>query len=293
MKTKVLALLLTLVSITVFGQQRPPLMVLAFANPETIVLGESSTLTANASGGTGNYDYTWEPKEGLSTPNEQTTIATPTEAGTMIYLITVYDGQTSVSAEVTVTVNNATPTLCPAPDNFAGVSYYDDGELGATLSWDRANYEFTLDRFEIYRSQDELNYELVQRIVNTPSITHYQCNDLVKYPGEYYYRIFAYYQDGCISDYIEIAVTVLDYTAVKEHVTNQVAIYPNPSSGKVVVASEAMQQINIVNSFGQTLRQIQTESNNVTIDLSVYGKGMYMLMIQTDNGITAKKVIIE
>ena len=184
-------------------------------------------------------------------------------------------------------------TVCPGPENFAGVSYYDEGEIGATLSWDRATYEFTLDRFEIYRSLDGINYEMVHRIVNTPSITHYQCNDQVKAPGDYDYRIIAYYQNDCASDDIEITVTVLNYTSVEEQVANPTAIYPNPTTGKVVVASEDMQQIDIVNSLGQTLRKIQAESDYVTLDLSVYGKGMYMLMIQTDNGVTAKKVIVE
>lgn len=183
--------------------------------------------------------------------------------------------------------------VCPGPDNFAGVSYYDEGEIGATLGWDRAIYEFTLDRFEIYRSQDGINYKMVQRIVNTPSITHYQCNDEVKAPGDYFYRIVAFYQDDCASDPIEITVTVLNYTTVEEQVANPVALYPNPTTGKVVVVSEGMLQINIVNSLGQTLRQLQTESDNITLDLSVYGRGMYMLMIQTGNGVTAKKVIVE
>jgi hypothetical protein len=220
-------------------------------------------------------------------------LATPDEIGVIIYTVTVDDGMNTASSSVEVTVTEPDPIVCPTPKHFVGQSYYDEGEIGAWLSWDRANYESTLDKFEIYRSINNIDFEVVERIVNTPSINHYECHNQVDNPGTYYYQIVALYQNGCQSDPLQIEVEVLDYTSVSELTSKAVAIYPNPTSGKITVASENMQQISVVNTIGQTLRQINAEGTEITIDMSAFGKGIYMLMIQTDNGVTAKKVIVE
>ena len=275
------------------GATPTPLLVMALADPESIKLGESLTLTANASGGTGVYSFSWDPVETLAEPFEATTLATPNEIGIFIYTVTVDDGMNTASSTVEVTVTEPDPIVCPTPKHFVGQSYYDEGEIGAWLSWDRANYEFTLDKFEIYRSINNIDFEVVERIVNTPSINHYECHNQVDNPGLYYYQIVAIYQNGCQSDPLQIEVEVLDYTSVSERTSDAVAIYPNPTSGKITVASDNMQQISVVNSIGQTLRQINAEGTKVTIDMSAFEKGIYMLMIQTDNGVTAKKVIVE
>ena len=96
--------------------------------------------------------------------------------------------------------SDAVSSECPGPDNFVGEYYWEDGEFGAQLEWDRAEYENTLDRFEIFRSDNGVDFKLVKRIVNTPSISHYGCVDIVPKPGKYYYQIIAYYQGGCESD---------------------------------------------------------------------------------------------
>lgn len=179
---------------------------------------------------------------------------------------------------------------CPTPENFKGEYYWDSQEFGAKLAWDRAEYEFTLDRFEIYRSTDGENFKMVKRIVNTPSITHYECMDIVGEPGRYIYRIVAFYQNECESDPLDTEINV---TSVDDHRLDDVALYPNPTTGKVTVASEHMRLIQIVNSLGQTVSQIATEHDNVTIDLAPFGKGVFMMLIHTEKGIVTKNIIVQ
>lgn len=261
-----------------------PLMVVAIADPETIILGESTTLTANASGGTGNYTYFWEPKETIASPHAASTLATPTETGIMIYTITVNDGHSTASSDVEVTVDDPSPVVCPTPKHFVGASYYDDGEIGAHMGWDRANYEYSLDRFEIYRSENGIDFYSVQRIVNTPSISHYETNDAVEKPGLYWYRIIAFYQNDCESDYVEIEVEVLDYSAVGEEFAATAAVYPNPTSGIVNIEAEAMQQVSVINMMGQIVMTQVVDNDNVMIDMSTYDNGMYLINIMTEKG---------
>ena len=190
--------------------------------------------------------------------------------------------------------NTATVTIeesvCPQPENFNGKYYWSEGEFGARLAWDKAEYEFTLDRFEIYRSTDGENFKLVDRIVNTPSITHYECLDVLMDAGNYIYRIIAFYQNNCESDPLDIDITI---TSVDSQTISQVNLYPNPTSGLITLTSENLKQINIINSLGQTLRCIKAENDNVSIDMSIFGKGIYLLKIEAGNSVLTKKVIVE
>ena len=267
-----------------------PLMVIALADPMTIKLGESITLTANVTGGTGNYTYNWEPKETIASPHAATTLATPDEVGIVVYIVTVNDGENTASSEVEIEVREPGQVVCPGPQSFGGEPYYDSGEIGAHLSWDKAIYEYTLDRFEIYRSNDGVEYKMVQRIVNTPSISHYECIDLVSEPGLYFYRIVAFYQNDCASDPVELNLVVDDPSGVSEDATENVSIYPNPTSGNVNIVANGMQQITVYNMMGQVVMIQSVDNDNVTIDLSAYNNGMYLVDIITENGNIVKTV---
>lgn len=270
------------------GTMPTPLLVIAVANPMEIVLGESTTLTANVTGGSGTYTYEWTPAESIADPTAATTTATPTEVGSIIYMVTVNDGAQTASADVTVTVLEPQPVECPKPRNFEGECYVDGEEFGAHLSWDRPNYEYTLDRFEISRSESGFDFEVVHRIVNTPSITHYEVYDRVDLPGHYAYRIVAFYQNDCQSDYVQIEVEVTDDDAVSENGIVNAALYPNPTSGKVNIAAEAIKNVTVYNMMGQAVLMQDVDNDNVTLDMSAFENGMYLVSIVTENGKVVK-----
>ena len=156
--------------------------------------------------------------------------------------------------------------------------------------WEKPDYTATLDRFEIYRSSDGLTFKLIQRIVNTPSITHYETMDILDAPGTYTYRNIAFYQDGCASEPVD---TMIDVTDIDETATNAVSIYPNPTSGKVTIEAEQLRKVEIHNFLGQSLGNINADNDLVTLDLSSFGKGLYLLMIQTENGLVRQSVIVK
>ena len=176
---------------------------------------------------------------------------------------------------------------CPAPNNYSGVGYDDGDEIGAHLAWDRAAYESTLDRFEIYRSDDGEYFEMVKRIVNTPSISHYECMDPVDNPGIYFYKIIAFYQNGCDSEPLTIEVNITS-SSIEEQIVEDIELFPNPSSGMITVKAEKMQAVIIINTTGQTMMTRDVDNDEVLIDMSTFESGMYLVRIKTESGDVVK-----
>lgn len=90
---------------------------IADADSYEICEGESTTLHAQPSGGTGNYTYSWSPANTLDNATSQDPVATPA-TGTTRYTCTVSDGYTTQNAEVSITVHPKTEshpavTICP------------------------------------------------------------------------------------------------------------------------------------------------------------------------------------
>ncbi|MDX2002311.1 MAG: CUB domain-containing protein [Chitinophagales bacterium] len=78
-------------------------------NDVTICRGNSTTLSASASGGTGSYTYAWSPSTGLSCTSCQSPVSSTT--ATTTYTVTVTSGASSATDQVVVTVQ---PTVTPS-----------------------------------------------------------------------------------------------------------------------------------------------------------------------------------
>ena len=79
--------------------------------PEEICLGETAQLTANASGGSGAYIYSWTSNPPGFTSNKANPVVSPVVTTT--YIVEVYDGTDTVVDSVTLIVNDP-------PEVFAG-----------------------------------------------------------------------------------------------------------------------------------------------------------------------------
>ena len=115
--------------------------------------------------------------------------------------------------------------------------------------------------------------------------TDYECafviknaNDEVLYTsGEHSDGIFLTYDNNC-EDAVE------ETTAI-----NDLRLYPNPTDGILNIESEGAMTISVINILGQKILETNA-TDNATIDLNGCESGIYMIKVETVNGIMVEKV---
>ncbi|MBE6346232.1 MAG: PKD domain-containing protein [Lentimicrobiaceae bacterium] len=117
---------------------KPPLEITsAYASASEVYTGETVTLTASATGGSGSYTYNWTCTEGSPAAtdfyNTDQAVATfkPTSAGTYKFTCTVNDGTSSVTSEEIEVVVLDSSTKCTIV--FEMTDSYGDGWNGSYL----------------------------------------------------------------------------------------------------------------------------------------------------------------
>ncbi|MDR0789510.1 MAG: T9SS type A sorting domain-containing protein [Bacteroidales bacterium] len=75
---------------------------------------------------------------------------------------------------------------------------------------------------------------------------------------------------------------------------NLTYIYPNPATKEVTFASSiGLTKIEVVNVLGQKVYEQEVKANFMTIDVSCFAKGNYVVKLHTDKGVTTKKFVVE
>lgn len=84
-------------------------------------------------------------------------------------------------------------------------------------------------------------------------------------------------------------VLIYDPLSVETYLEEAITVYPNPTSGLLLIESNILQQVEIYNISGIL---IETTDKN-EIDLSQYSKGIYLVKIVTNKGTALKKIILK
>ncbi len=205
------------------------LSVNATALPGEVCLGESSQLNAYAWGGSGNYTYDWTPATGLSDPNVADPTATPDETTT--YTVTVTDGTSNISDDVTITVHPVpeTPTITQEDDHLVS-------SAGSGNQWHDSNGP----------------------IAGATGQTYYPT-----YTDDYY--VVVSNEFGCSSDASNTIYFV--YTLINKYESNKFNIYPNPFVSHFTIeyqlASNSKIIITLLNNVGQEVEVLLNNSNPI------------------------------
>ena len=83
-------------------------------------------------------------------------------------------------------------------------------------------------------------------------------------------------------------------TSVEENITASIpaSVYPNPTTGFVKVEAENLKQITISNVLGQQIYNGKAAGNEFEYDFGKHGAGLYLIRIETANGMVVKKVSV-
>ena len=180
--------------------------------------------------------------------------------------------------------------ICVPPQDFTATYYWEDNQFGTLLVWTKdQSVNMSLNRYYIYRGTDPDHMEVIAYQVNVPYNYHYQYLDEEVGIGNYYYQIAANYGDDneCLSEIISVEVTAVEEAA------NNCKIYPNPVTDQLNIEADGMRSVSLINSLGQMVLQATVEGETATLDLSPFEKGMYLLLIQGEQRVIRKKIMIQ
>lgn len=72
----------------------------------------------------------------------------------------------------------------------------------------------------------------------------------------------------------------------------ETSIYPNPTSDKIVIVSEGLSHIVVSNMLGQCVYDSPVNGDEYTFDFDGYDSGIYLIRIETTNGVATKRVVL-
>ena len=144
-----------------------------------------------------------------------------------------------------------------------------------TLNWDVA---MRAETYNVYR-----NGELIAEGITEATFTDASAQS----QQEYCYTVTG------ATPYIDSNPTnevCIDWSVSVAENSQNLAIYPNPTTGMVSVKAEGLNHISVFNLMGQVVMQ-QAVADQADIDLSALPKGTYFIKAVTDNGSLTQKIV--
>jgi len=158
------------------------------------------------------------------------------------------------------------------------------------LQW-KTLQESNTDRFIVERSGDGIHYNSIGEVNaagNSSVALQYQFTDNNLLKGLNYYRIKMMAKDGqfIYSPVRKITSLANDFT---------ITMYPNPVTKGVVFISTSVNcnHITLTDVSGRTIKSIDTQGTQHTLNTGNIAKGTYFITVTTDIGKKVEKIEVE
>ena len=93
--------------------------------------------------------------------------------------------------------------------------------------------------------------------------------------------------DECNSGSSTMAIVVRNSYGVNE-IANSSKLYPNPTTGKVNIECEGMTHVSVFNAVGQQVYDTDVDTDKLSVDMTQFPAGSYLVRIVTDKGVSTK-----
>ena len=167
------------------------------------------------------------------------------------------------------------------------------------LTWEKPENHAGLSGYFLYRKFGaDGTYERIK--ILGANATHYTDNSAIV-EGDYYYRLYAYYgATDCTSSPASVKYNPnLFYlhvyyspTIVDENESTNVSIFPNPADHSLSIETEGMRHVKVCNLLGQVVLDRDIECNQLNINTSIWNEGIYLIVLQSEQGTVTHRVCI-
>lgn len=116
--------------------------------------------------------------------------------------------------------------------------------------------------------------------------------DLSSYAGQTIYIAFRHYNTTNMYWLLIDDLSIAEGTGINEN-DNNVSLYPNPANNVLNVnANSNINSVEVFNMMGQRVAVIDANDTNVQINTTDLSNGMYMMRINTENGVSNQKFTV-
>jgi hypothetical protein len=273
---KSLSILLFSLILTMDCFAQGPLTVNTAANPPEICPGESAQLFALASGGSGDYSYSWTSNPAGFSSNLPDPVVTPNVTTT--YQVTVNDGINEAGGSVTVTIfDNPVPDAGNDQTIPYGTSAILQGSAGSGSGYYNFSWQPTDKLIDPYVAQPT-TVNLSESTLFTLSVT-----DIVT---------------GCISEQVDNVIVIITSVGIEDQEEDSgfITVIPNPNHGQFTLqVNRKVSNISIFDLTGNLIdsyNEVQNSPLEKNIDLSHYNSGMYLIKATLENGIHVNRFVM-
>jgi hypothetical protein len=206
-------------------------------------------------------------------------------------------------------VDGAAAAIKPLVDNTvysATAVSLKQGRVDREESVSADNSSRAFSHFNVYRmAEGETDYTMLAEVawVEGQEVYEYY-DDVTATPASYCYKVTAVWESA--TDYCESApapaklLPMNDYVCVlvtdvsDPNAEGVFSLYPNPANDRVnITSSQAMTDITVYNYVGQVVhRSNLSNANSLTLNTSNYEAGVYVVRINTENGVVTRRVTI-
>ena len=170
-----------------------------------------------------------------------------------------------------------------------------EDNFGANLTWNMPEeavncWETT--GFNIYREEEtEKEFELIANVPSVEGQEEYEYFDSI-HAGYVSYIIKAVYEKD--DEMLESEGNIIElYITDVQEFDNNISVFPNPTNDILNIKAENIENIRIFNIFGQEILNAKVGNDSYIVNMSQFGKGVYMLKIETANGSAMRRVVME